>query len=108
MTSFSLTTYYTSDSIDLVANGLYTSSLVLVPGSINIASVVSTATTTYTFGDISVTFTNQNSIPVNGKIVLTIPGDLQLLSVSSASLTQSNSVVSTNPTYDLTSNTVTL
>lgn len=73
LTAFSLSTYYTSSSIDLVANAVYTGTVTLQTGSITLQSVSSTATTTYTFGTLTVSFKNQNPILANGYVKLTLP-----------------------------------
>lgn len=73
LTAFSLSTYYTSSSIDLVANAAYTGTIALQTGSITLQSVSSTATTTYTFGTLTVSFKNQNPILVNGYVKFTLP-----------------------------------
>ena len=52
LNSFSLSTYYSSSN-DLVASANYSGTITLQPGSINLNTVSSTATTTYTFGTIS-------------------------------------------------------
>jgi len=54
MSYFALSTYYSASSVDLVANANYAGTLTLQPGSIKLVSVTSTATTTYTFGTLSI------------------------------------------------------
>lgn len=83
---FSLSTYYTSSTIDLVANANYRGTIVLQPGAITLMSATSIATTTYTFTTISLTFSNQNSIPVGGHLAIILPSDLTLLSLCTISL----------------------
>ena len=106
-TSFSLSTYYSNQS-DLVASANYSGSLPLQPGFISLLSVTSTATTTYTFGTLSIAFTNQNPVPQNGAFVFSLPSDLKLLTVCVGSLQASNSLQSTTASYNISGNTVSL
>jgi hypothetical protein len=66
LTYFSLATYYTSSPIDLVASANFTGNIVLTPGSITLNSASFDVLTTYTFGILTVGFTNQNPVEING------------------------------------------
>jgi hypothetical protein len=107
LTSFSLSTYY-SNSADLVANALYSSSIKLQTGPITLTSVTSTSSTTYTFTILSVNFQNTNPVPANGYILLSIPTDITLLSASSSYIQVSGSFVSSTFTNTLSNNTIIL
>ena len=72
MNSFSLSTYYSSANYK-VADGQYSSSITLTTGTLALNSVVSTATTTYTFTTITVSCVNQNPIPSGGTLAVTLP-----------------------------------
>lgn len=107
LTSFSLSTYY-SNQADLVANANYSSSIKLQPGSFIINSITSTATTTYTFTSLSISFSNTNPIPINGYILVTIPSDITLISVTKSTISVSGATIGSTSTNILTNNTIIL
>lgn len=107
LTYFLLSTYYTSSTIDLVANAAYSSTITLQPGSITLVSATSTATTTYTFGTLGTKFINQNPIPSNGYIILILPTDLQVRTVYTSSLLISGSQVPSTTTNFPNNNSIT-
>lgn len=101
LSSFKVSTYYTSSSIDLVANAQSSSTLQLTPGTIILNSATSTVSTTYTFGTVNLTLTNQNPVPLNGYLQVTLPTELNLLSVCVGTLFLESNIISSNVTYDL-------
>lgn len=54
MSYFTLSTYYTSSNLDLVANANYSGTITLQTGNISLVSISSTATTTYTSGTLTI------------------------------------------------------
>jgi hypothetical protein len=108
LTQFSASTYYTSSSIDLVAVANYSSTITLQPGSITLQSATSTATTTYSFGTLSLTLTPQNPIPANGFLKVTLPSDLQLLTVCVGSLKVGGSPLAVTAINNISDNSVSL
>ena len=73
LTYFSLPTYYTSSDVDLVASANFTGNIVLSPGAMTLVSASFDVTTTYTFGALSVGFSNQNPVEANGFLVVVLP-----------------------------------
>ena len=108
MSYFSLSTYYTSSSIDLVGNANYSGSIILQTGSISLVSVSSTATTTYTFGTLTLQINNQNPIPANGYLMIIFPSDLNVLSVYQTSINVTSSQISAVATNYVSNNTIIL
>lgn len=94
LTYFYISTYYTSSSIDLVANSNYTSSLTLQVGAITLASITSTTPTTYSQTTLDLTFTIQNMIPTNGYILLVLPVELILLNNTTTTLSRGGTPIS--------------
>lgn len=101
LSSFKVSTYYTSSSIDLVANAQSSSTLQLTPGTITLNSATSTVSTTYTFGTVNLSLTIQNPVPLNGYLQVTLPTELNLLSVCVGTLFLGSNIISSNVTYDL-------
>jgi len=108
LTLFSLSTYYTSSTIDLVANANFSSSIVLQPGSISLLNANSIATTTYTFTTISLTFSIQNSIPSGGHLAVILPSDLTLLNFCTSSLSVSGSSIAITSVNIVASNAISI
>ena len=85
LTYFKIFTYYSSDQ-DLVAIATYTGSITLQTGNIQLVSLSTTATTTYTFTNITINLINANVIPNQGFIIIAIPSEIILLDVCNSFL----------------------
>ena len=108
MTYFSLSTYYTSSSIDLVATANYSGSITLQTGSISLVSISSSATSTYSFGTLTLQISNSNPIPANGYLMIIFPSDLNVLSVYQTSINVTSSQISAVATNFISNNTIIL
>ncbi len=108
MTHFSLSTYHTSSSNDLVANANYSNSITLQTGSITFLSITSTATATYTFGTLSIQINHQNPIPANGYLMIIFPSDINVLTVYQTSINVTSSQISAVATNYVSNNTIIL
>lgn len=105
LTSFQISTYY-SNSDDLVANARYSGSIVLQPGAITLSPPTSTALTTYTFSTVSMSFSNQNPIPSQGILLLSLPKELTLLVLCQTSLSVSGSPLASTSTNFVSNNSI--
>lgn len=107
LSSFSLQTFYSSANADLVATASFSGSLLLTPGNISLLQVSSTATSTYTFTQLTLQINLQNQVPAGGTIALVLPQQLSLLSVTTAQLSKNGSALSATYIYGLSNGTIT-
>lgn len=108
LSTFTLSTYYTSNNTDLVANANYSGTITLQTGNINLISVSSTAVTTFSFGTLTIELNTQNPIPSNGYLMVVYPSDLNVLTVYQTTLFATSALISAVSTNYVSNNSVVL
>jgi len=89
ITYFKVFTYYSNEN-DLVAIANYNGFISLQPAKIQLNTLSSTASTTYTFTNITISLLNNNIIPLQGYLIVTLPSEIRLLDVCNSFLSFTN------------------
>lgn len=106
ITIFTGGTYYSSSDADLVANLVYSGSITLQTGTFSLLSIDSSITKTYSFTILTLKCLNNNPIPANGLIMLSLPLDISLLAATISQVMIGASLTSTTSTNIVSNNTV--
>lgn len=107
ISTFSGGTYYSSEA-DLVANIVYSGSIILQTGALPLLSIDSSVTKTYSFTTITLKCLNTNPIPANGVILLSIPSDISLLAATISQIMVGASLISATTSNIVSNNTIQL